>query len=86
MSRETSKSKVNRSKLMESLSMPITVRSAFIRFCRHGAGDLFDRQAHFWDEERSKWGEYAPVEDRSRVFNTMSEMWDKYKLIYSRNQ
>ena len=83
MSRETSKSKVNRSKLMEALNIPVVMRSAFIRFCRHGVGNVYDRQAHFWDEERSKWGEYAPVEDRSRVFNTMGEMWEKYQKHYA---
>jgi hypothetical protein len=78
MSRETSKSKQTRSQLMESLSIPVNLRSAFIRFCRRGIGNDYDRQAHFWDESKLKWGEYAPVEDRSRVFNTMEEMWLKY--------
>ena len=83
MSRETSKSKVNRSKLMEALNIPVVMRSAFIRFCRHGVGDYYERKAHFWDEARSQWGEYAPVEDRSRVFNTMGEMWKKYQKHYA---
>ena len=82
MSRETSKSKETRSKLMQTLNIPVVMRSAFIRFCRHGAGDIYDRQGHFWDEKKLKWGEYAPVEDRSRVYNTMGEMWEKHQKCY----
>ena len=78
MSRETSKSKKTRSKIMQELLIPLNMRSSFIRFCRHGAGDIYDRQAYFWDEERLQWGAYAPVEDRSRIFRTMSEMWEIY--------
>ena len=83
MSRETSKSKQTRSELMQALNIPVVMRSSFIRFCRHGVGDVYDRQAHFWDEKRKEWGEYAPVEDRSRVFNTMGEMWYKYQKYYA---
>ena len=79
MSRETKKSKETRSKIMQELNIPINMRSSFIRFCKHGAGNYYDKQAYFWDEKRIKWGQYAPVEDRSRVFNTMYEMWVKYR-------
>jgi len=82
MSRETSKSKETRSKLMQELVIPVVRRSAFIRFCRRGKGDDYNRQGHFWDEQKLQWGEYAPVEDRSRVFNTMEKMWLKYQLHY----
>lgn len=60
------------------MSIPKPRRGAFIKFCRYGAGDIYDRQAYFWDESKLKWGAYAPVEDRSRVFKTMEQMWSIY--------
>jgi hypothetical protein len=56
------------------------MRASFIRYCRRGRGDIEYRDSYFWDEERLKWGQYAPVEDRSRVFYSMGEMWIKYQF------
>lgn len=78
MARETKESPKTRKELMESLNIPINSRGAFIRFCRRGIG--FDSQGYFWDEDRLKWGQYAPVEDRSRVFKTMEQMWEDYLI------
>lgn len=63
---------------MKELNIPLNLRGPLIRFCRHGVGDEYDRQGYFWDESRLKWGQYAPVEDRSRVYKTMEDMWKMY--------
>lgn len=69
-------SKIERKKIMDSLTIPISKRSAFIRYCNRGIGE--DSEAFFWDNERKMWGMYAPVEDRSRVYRTMKDMWTRY--------
>lgn len=85
MSRETIQSKKTRSKLMQELNIPINLRSSFIRFCRNGVGDIYDREAYFWNEEKLKFGQYAPIEDRSRVYKTIGEMWKIYQEYYKKN-
>ena len=71
----TYKNKIERKKQMDVLNIPFAMRSSFIRFCNRGVGEF--PQGHFW--RNCEWGEYAPVEDRSRVYRTMSDMWIMYQ-------
>ena len=85
MNIEARKVKETRRLLMDKLDVPVKLRGSFIRYCRHGTGDIYDRECYFWDEDKLKWGQYAPVEDRSRVYHTMGEMWIKYKSKHTQS-
>lgn len=61
--------------LMDELNIPKKIRGAFIRFCYRGIGE--DPRGYFW--RNGMWGEYAPVEERSRVYRTMSDMWTMFQ-------
>ncbi len=80
--KKENKGRESRKIIMNELGIPKNYRSSFIRFCNRGYGDYYERQGHFWNDEKKKFGEYAPVNERSRVYRSIESMWNMYKKIY----
>lgn len=66
-------------KNLKGLNIPVGQRNSFIRFCRGHWKNYYGRHC-FWNQEKEQWGEYAPVEERSRCYYSMADMWEMYNL------